>query len=79
MEQSLSPELVRSGSQPLPGWVIRRAADYMVRRYGRAAMRRAVSRQKFLSEHGEREAAALWAMVAEAIRATASPLRKPRG
>jgi hypothetical protein len=77
MDQSLSPELVRTGNQALPGWVIDRAADYMVRRYGRSAMRRARSRQKFLFEHGELEAAALWAMVADAIRVT-SQLSKAR-
>ena len=77
MDYSLSPELVRTGGQTLPGWVIDRAADYMVRRYGRSAMRRARSRQKFLSEHGEAEAAALWARVADAIRAT-SQMRKAR-
>ena len=72
MEHSLSPEFVQTGDQTLPGWVIDRAADYMTRRYGRSAMRRARARQKFLSEHGEAEAAALWAKVADAIRATAS-------
>jgi hypothetical protein len=78
MDQSLSPELVRTDGPALPGWVINRAADYMVRRYGRSALRRARSRQKFLFEHGEPEAAALWAMVADAIRAM-SQLPKGRG
>lgn len=78
MDQSLLPELVRTGSPTLPGWVIDRAADYMMRRYGRSAMRRARSRQKFLSEHGEPEAAALWAMVADAIRATSQSPKAQR-
>jgi hypothetical protein len=72
MDQALSPEPVRTSSQEVPAWVIDRAAAYMMRRYGKVAMRRAVSRRRFLSQHGEAEAAVLWSRVADAIRASTS-------
>jgi hypothetical protein len=54
----------------LPGWVVDRAAEYMVRRYGVAALKRAAARQRFLLGIGDDRAAAHWMRVAEAIAAS---------
>lgn len=53
----------------LPGWVVDRAAEYMVRRYGGGALKRAAARQRFLLRTGDDRAAAQWMRVAEAIAA----------
>ena len=53
----------------LPGWVVDRAAEYMVRRYGIAALKRAAARQRFLLRIGDDGAAAHWMRVGEAIAA----------
>ena len=54
-------------SSSLPGWIIERAAAYMLRRYGRAAMMRATARHRILVDRGEHGIAADWLRVAEEI------------
>lgn len=61
--------LARATSTNLPDWVVDRAAEYMVRRYGAEAYTRATARHTFLRENGYEEAADHWIKVAEAIAA----------
>ena len=56
----------------LPKWVIDRAAAYMMRRYGHAALKRADSRHRFLRQQGQDQAADHWMKVAETIAMIAS-------
>jgi hypothetical protein len=51
----------------LPAWIIERAAAYMLRRYGRAAMMRAAARHRLLLDQGEHAVAADWLRVTEEI------------
>jgi hypothetical protein len=67
-------------SGALPGWVIERAATYMLRRYGSAATVRALARHRTLLDEGRQEAAADWLRVTEEIErvraAQVRPLRR---
>jgi len=67
MSEAASEAPARTGPGDLPEWIIARAADYMVRCYGRMAYDRAVARQQFLGKQGYSEAADHWIKVAEAI------------
>jgi hypothetical protein len=69
MGELLSTTSAQPVDDGLPEWVIDRAAEYMVRRYGRAALNRAASRQRILRRQGDDLAAAHWMRVAEAIAA----------
>jgi hypothetical protein len=61
----------------LPEWVIDRAAAYMMRRYGQAALKRADSRHRFLREQGQDQAADHWMKVAETIATIARRRAQP--
>ena len=61
----------------LPGWVIDRAAVYMMHRYGAAALKRAASRRRFLLRTGDELAADHWKRVAAAIAALAKHRASP--
>jgi hypothetical protein len=67
MDELLSDTSARPAEEALPEWVIDRAADYMLRRYGRAALNRAASRHRILRRQGDDLAATHWMRVAEAI------------
>lgn len=67
-------------SESLPGWIIARAAAYMLRRYGSAAGLRAAARHRLLLDRGEHEAAADWQRVSEEIeRLGIAQGPRPRG
>lgn len=76
MDNSNSATLAPTSEQILPAWIVDRAAAYMMRRYGTAALRRAASRRRFLLRAGDDLAAAHWMRVAEAIAASAGRKRK---
>jgi hypothetical protein len=76
MDDLLSTTSTRPADDALPEWVIARAAEYMVRRYGRAALNRAASRHRVLRRQGDDLAAIHWMRVAEAIAALANRQRK---
>ena len=67
MDELLSATSARLAEDALPEWVIDRAADYMLRRYGRAALNRAASRHRILRRQGDDLAVTHWMRVAEAI------------
>lgn len=66
-------------SDRLPGWIIERAAAYMLHRYGRAARMRAAARHRALLDLGDHRTAAHWLRVTAAIeRLGAAPTRPAR-
>jgi hypothetical protein len=76
MEKSTVTAPAPIATEPLPEWVVDRAADYMRRRYGEAALKRAAARRRFLSRIGDDQAAAHWMRVAEAIASAHSDTTK---
>lgn len=64
-------------SGTLPGWVIERAATYMLRRYGSSARTRALERHHTLLDEGLPQAAADWLRVSEEIERVRGSQTRP--